>query len=256
MWTDSDLLKMAPLAELVEKERLKKMARVEAARQELAQLSAQHPLTAYDWNVMEQWFLGGAGGKRPKLSFELRAEWRSEKDRMMAARLANEARLRQIEERKAKRLANVQEVAARRAAWDAEHQEEAAKREARLALVRGRREQEAALRREQEEEARRLEEIKAEAKAFRLVIDCKVRSGGKEAVLRLSEEEFEVWSNEIATVEQLEAFGEDLFDDGRLLRMEQGPWLWRLFRAMADENAYRAGREAGEAAAASKWLLW
>ena len=215
-----------------------------AAMHDFAQLSARHPITGYDRNMMQQWIDGGACGKRPPLSFELQRNWKSEQELTIEIRarslelqaMAHEAAERAKRRDATKRLKSEQ-VAAKLAAWDAEHPEEAAKRDHRKGLVRGRREAEAMerkLKQQAEEDERRRQR---EHKEQLLRISSKIWAGGKQALLELDEDEFDLWCTEIATVEQLEAFGSDLFKDGVKVRERSGPWLWRMVRQAMDEAA-------------------
>lgn len=242
MWIDDDFPTMLKMQDTdfraqAESEQAKRLQKVEdrkkRAAREFAQLSAQHGVSGYDRNVMQQWIEAGACGKRPMLSFELSEMWISEEERAIrertrqleiqaevAARQAEAVALRRTKARKAEK------VALTLAAWDAEHPEEAAKRGQRKALVRGRR---------VHEEMER--QLKAKAEAVRRSIHKRVSEGPgdlKERVLLLDEEEFRIWSEELATVEQLELFGKELFNDGKKLREADGPLLWRLFRQWAE----------------------
>jgi hypothetical protein len=212
--------------------------RKEAAMRDFAQLSARHQLTGYDRNMMQQWLDSGACGQRPPLSFELRRNWKSEQELALERRarslelqaIAHEAAER-VKRRDATKRLKSEKVAASLAAWDAEHPDEAAKREQRKGLVRARRAHEEAerkLKQQAEDDERRRQQ---EHKEQLLQIGSKIRAGGKQALLELDEQEFDLWCQEIATTEQLEAFGSDLLKDGKALR-EQSHWFCRLVQAL------------------------
>jgi len=235
--------------------------RKEAAMRDFAQLSARHQLTGYDRNMMQQWLDAGACGNRPPLSFELQRNWRTEEELALERRarsLELQAIAHRVDEEAKRRVATKrlksQKTAASLAAWDAEHPVEAAKREQRKGLVRGRRaheDMERKLMRQAQEDALRWQQ---ERKEQLLQISSKIRAGGKQALLELDEQEFDLWCAEIATVDQLEAFGNDLFKDGVKARERSGPWrapkdsfrdgarreslgprLWRMVRQAMDE---------------------
>jgi len=242
MWMDDDfpaMLKMEnpDFRAYAEAEQTKRFQRVEErkekAAREFAQLSAQHPVTGYDRNVMQQWIEAGACGKRPRLSFELQEMWISEEERELrertrqleleAERLHRQAAAAALRRTKA---CKAEKVAVRLAGWDAEHPAEAEKRGRRKQLVQQRR---------AAEKAEREQKLKDEA--LRRSIHRRVNAGPgglKERILQLDEEEFRIWSEGLATIEQLELFGQELFNDGKKLREADGPLLWRLFRQWAE----------------------
>jgi hypothetical protein len=197
-------------------------SRVAQARREIAALTAQQELTGYDRNVLDQWFAGGCGGRRPPLSFELKPQWKSQaqliEEEQIRALMQQEARIRAAKERErldAARAINRRGVLERRAAWDAAHPEAMEKRIQRKRLVKERKEREAAERRRLSEELRAVQEHERRLRD----INQKARVGGKEAILRFSEDEFDLWLT-VASEEQLEAFGAELFRDG--LKARQG----------------------------------
>jgi uncharacterized protein YehS (DUF1456 family) len=217
----------------------KRTAKVEerkaAAAREFAQLSAQHPITGYDRNIVRQWIEAGACGKRPALSFELHQDWKSEEERAIEDRARQLKWAAQRKEADAARVALLKAKAAKsekvlmdRKWWDAGHQAAAQKREQRKGLVKARREA---------EEAERQEQKRRDAMRTAIIKKLRQAGGTKAAILALDEEEFSMWSTEIASADQLEAFGADLFRDGVKLREEDGMLLWRWVRGLVEVSA-------------------
>jgi hypothetical protein len=195
-------------------------ARLQANRQErmvqawkeVEALTAQIELTGYDRNVLDQWFAGGCGGRRPPLSFELKPHWK------IQALMRQEAEAKAAKERErlaAARAIKRRGVMERRAAWDEAHPEAMEKRIQRKRLVKERKEREAAERQRIAAEWRAVQEREKRLRE----INQKARDGGKDAILRFSEDEFDLWL-EVASEEQLETFGAELFRDG--LKARQG----------------------------------
>jgi hypothetical protein len=224
--TDTDELR---LVRIEQEEKVE--ARKAAAMRELAQLSAQHPLSGYDRNVIQQWIDAGACGRRPELSFEILRNFRSvheiaaeeaARHELSRRRAAAAEKLRsELREKKKARSGKTRE---RRCEWDELHPVAAKVRDERRAVVKERRA--AAFRQRQQE-------LAEEAQVQRVMRFT--GAGGKAAVLQLNEEDFDQWMRHAST-EALEAFGEDLLKDGKKLRdrnEERGVGaLWRLAQVM------------------------
>ena len=207
------------------------------------------PLNAYDRNVMRLWLEGGCVGNRPMLSFEIRAINKTP-DEIKIEQRARELEIRAMAHEAAERAKRFrarkalksERAAATKAAWDAEHPEEAGKREQRKALVSARRQQEKQEREAAEAERRRLMQLEQEHRALVAAVNKKIVDAGprgKQALLQLNEDEFKIWSEEIASIEQLEAFGEDLFRDGTRLRQhfeEQQSPIARWWQAITQNE--------------------
>lgn len=235
IWIDDDFPKMGMAQDEVDLIRAEQAERVEArkaaAMRDLAQLSAQHPLSGYDRNVIQQWIDAGACGRRPELSFEIIRQFRSAheiaaeeaaRQELSRRRAAAAEALRQ--ELREKKKARSQSTRERRGQWDELHPVAAKVRDERRAVVKERRA--AAFRQRQQE----LAEQAQVQKVMRIT-----GTGGKAAVLKLNEEDFDRWVRHAST-EALEAFGEDLLKDGKKLRnKDEEPRvgaLWRLVQVM------------------------